>query len=34
MTASINFHDRFPGIAQIGIDDNCCPTGLTVGSES
>jgi hypothetical protein len=25
MAASINFHDRFPGIAQIGSDDSWSP---------
>jgi hypothetical protein len=30
VTASINFHDRFPRIPQIGMDDSCSPTGLIV----
>jgi hypothetical protein len=34
VTASINFHDRFPGIPQTGMDDSYCPTGLTVRSWS
>jgi hypothetical protein len=34
VTASINFHDRFPGIPQTGMDDSYCPTGLIVRSGS
>ena len=34
VTASINFHDRFPGISPIGMDDSCFPTRLIVASGS
>jgi hypothetical protein len=34
VTASIDFHDRFPEIPQIGMDDSYSPTGLIVRSGS
>jgi hypothetical protein len=34
VTAPIDFHDRFPGTPQIGMDDSDSPTGLIVRSGS
>ncbi len=34
VTAPIDFHDRFPGTPQVGMDDSDSPTGLIVRSGS
>src|SRR6266566_1476183 len=34
VTAPVDFHDRFPGTPQVGMDDSDSPTGLIVRSGS